>query len=120
MVRDVIISDECAEYLSEQGPKVAKKFAHIFTVIQSEKVVGEPFVKNLVNTDFYEIIIKTNNQHRIITFALDNDSFIEATKVILLYGFTKKNKKDYKKAIKRAANLLNEYQNECENESKKE
>ena len=111
-IRKVILNDECTGYIDSQGPQVAKKFLYIVQIIQTKKVVSTKFVKKIVGTDFFELRITTDNEHRVITFALDNDSFIESTEIVLLNGFIKKDKKDYKPAIKRAKRLLSEYQND--------
>lgn len=48
-----------------------------------------------------------SNEYRTIIFALDHDNLIEATSIILLNAFLKKDKKDYRKQIKIAESILN-------------
>jgi hypothetical protein len=69
-------------------------------------------VKKLVGTEFYELRIKVQNEVRIMIFSIDHSNLNESNKVILLNGFIKKSKKDYKKAIKIAINLLEKYKDE--------
>jgi len=42
-------------------------------------------------------------------FAIDKTNLLEAEKVLLLNGFVKKSTKDYKREIKKAEKLLNDY-----------
>ena len=62
-----------------------------------------------MNGQFYELRIKAGNEIRIIIFAFDHLNFTECTKAVCLCGFQKKSTKDYKKALKQAEKLLNEY-----------
>ena len=48
-----------------------------------------------------------SNVHRTLIFAVDHENIIQATNVILLNGFLKKDSKEYKKQIKKAINILN-------------
>ena len=76
------------------------------------KVVSKEFVKKIESSTFYEMRVRAGNEYRIILFAIDHLNFIEAKKVVLLNGFVKKANKDYKKALKKAERLLEEYTNE--------
>ncbi len=70
--------------------------------------VPTKFVKHLQNTDLYEMRVSIGtNEYRTVVFAMDSQSFIEATKIILLNGFLKKSEKDYKKQIAIATKILN-------------
>jgi len=53
--------------------------------------------------------IKAGNEYRIVIFAIDHLNFSECTKAVCLFGFQKKGTKDYKKAIKQAEKILEEY-----------
>lgn len=76
--------------------------------METQYVVSNKFVKKLLNSDFYEVRVSVStNEYRTIIFAVDNESFIESTKVILLNSFLKKSEKDYKKAISKAEKILN-------------
>ncbi len=50
-----------------------------------------------------------NNEYRTIIFSIDNNNIVSATKIILIHGFLKKNTKQYRKEIKRAETILNDY-----------
>ena len=73
------------------------------------KVVNSNFLKKLQSTQFYELIIKAGNEYRIVIFAINHLNFAECTKAVCLVGFQKKGTKDYKKAIKQAEKILEEY-----------
>jgi hypothetical protein len=42
-----------------------------------------------------------------VLFAIDNENFIEAKNILLLNGFLKKDRKDYRKQIDIATAILN-------------
>jgi len=44
-----------------------------------------------------------------VIFAVDHLNFAEWTKAVCLCGFLKKSTKDYKKAVKQAEKILEEY-----------
>ena len=108
-MREVRLSDECLAYIEISSDRVKKKFAYLLTVLQEQKIVHSSIVEKLVNTDYYELKIKTNNQIRIILFTIDHSDFNQCEKVILLNGFMKKTNKDYKKAIETANILIEKY-----------
>ena len=73
--------------------------------------VSTKFVKHLENTDLYEMRVSVGtNEYRTVLFAIDHDNFIEARNIILLTGFLKKDKKDYKKQIDKAISILNNWE----------
>lgn len=108
-MREITITPECLDFIDNQNERVSTKFFQIIEVIGEVKVVHTNFVKKLMNTQFYELRIKAGNEIRIIIFAIDHLNFAECTKAVCLCGFQKKSTKDYKKAIKQAEKLLNDY-----------
>jgi len=108
-VRDIQITEECLEYIESQGQRVIDKFFQLIEVIMELQVVHSHFVKKLQGTEFYELRIKAGNEYRVVLFTIDHENFNECTKAICLNGFLKKNTKDYKKALKEAESLLEEY-----------
>ncbi len=91
--------------------RTAKKYDYVLQIMLDVKVVSEAFVKKIDSSTFYEMRIRTNNEYRIVLFSIDHLNFIEARKVVLLNGFVKKSNKDYRKAIKKAERLLEDYTN---------
>ena len=108
-MRDVDITQECLDFIESNNPKLFKKFGYLLQVITTTRVIHSSFIKKLVDTPFYELRIKIGDQYRIIVFSLDHDNFNECTKAVLLYGFHKKSTKDYKDAIKKSQQILEEY-----------
>lgn len=112
-MREILISDECIDFVST-NKRVQIKFKYLIEVIGEQKIIHKAIVDKLLNTRFYELRIKVDSQIRIIIFTIDNESFNESKKIILLNGFLKKSNKDYIKAINEAEKLLTKYKNEIE------
>jgi phage-related protein len=108
-MREIAITQECLDFIDSQNERVATKFFQIIEVIGEVKIVHSNFVKKIQATQFYELRIKAGNEIRVVMFAIDHLNFAECTKVVCLYGFQKKSNKDYKKAIKQAEKILNDY-----------
>ena len=97
------------EFIDKQNDRVSLKFFQLVEVIGEIKVVNSNFLKKLQSTQFYELRIKAGNEYRIVIFAIDHLNFAECTKAVCLCGFQKKGTKDYKKAIKQAEKILEDY-----------
>ncbi len=108
-MREIDITEECLEFIDHQDERVSLKFFQLLEVIGEVKVVNTNFLKKLQSTQFYELRIKAGNEYRIVIFAIDHLNFAECTKAVCLFGFQKKSTKDYKKAIKQAEKILEEY-----------
>ena len=108
-MREIDITEECLEFIDKQNDRVALKFFQLVEVIGEIKMVNSNFLKKLQFTQFYELRIKAGNEYRIVIFAIDHLNFAECTKAVCLCGFQKKGTKDYKKAIKKAEKILEEY-----------
>ncbi|MDR0333070.1 MAG: type II toxin-antitoxin system RelE/ParE family toxin [Dysgonamonadaceae bacterium] len=58
-------------------------------------------------TEFYEVRVSIGtNEYRTLLVAIDNINFIEATKVVLLNSFQKKDTKQYRKEIEKARTII--------------
>ena len=108
-IRAVRISRECMNYLSKQDHSTIKKFDYSIQILREQKVVHSSLVKKLIGTDFYELRITTRNEHRIILFTIDHESFVECREVLLLNGFMKKSTKEYRRAVEKARKLRTKY-----------
>ena len=108
-MREIDITEECLEFIDKQNDRVSLKFFQLVEVIGQIKVVNSNFLKKLQSTQFYELRIKAGNEYRIVIFAIDHLNFAECTKAVCLCGFQKKGTKDYKKAIKQAEKILEDY-----------
>ncbi len=106
MKRELILSPEYSEFEQGLPPKARQKLLYAISILETVTPIPQKFVKNLVNTDFYELRVSVDNELRVILFAVDNDNINLASSVILLNGFVKKSTKDYDREIKRAINIL--------------
>lgn len=106
MKRELMLSPEYSEFEQGLSAKARQKLLYAISILETVNPIPQKFVKNLVNTDFYELRISVDNELRVILFAVDNDNINLASSVILLNGFVKKSTKDYDREIKRAINIL--------------
>jgi len=97
------------EFYGTLNTRTKKKVDYVFDHIRSERNVSTKFVKNLVTSDFYEMRISTDNEYRVILFAIDNDNFINANEIVVLNGFVKKSTADYDKQIAKAVKIMEDF-----------
>lgn len=105
-MRQMITTNEFQEFYNSLSLRVQNKIDAAIQMLSERKVISSKLVKKLVSTEFYEMRISVDNEYRVILFAIDHDSFIEAKQVLLLNGFLKKSSKDYKKAIQKALHII--------------
>jgi hypothetical protein len=106
MKRTIYKSKAFDSFYSALNERTKKKIDYILQIIENEEIVSSKFVKKIINSDFYELRISTDNEYRVLNLTMDNDSFINSTKILLLNGFIKKSESDYNKQIKIAYNIL--------------
>lgn len=105
-LRIIYRSPEYESFYEQSPPRVQLKFDYVINVIATVYNVPAKFIKHLENTDLYEMRVSVGtNEYRTIIFALDNANVIEATKIILLNAFLKKDTKDYRKQIAKAISI---------------
>ena len=108
-IRIIYKTEEFEKFYAGLSESVKKKFDYVFNVVQTVYNLPQKFVKKLENTNFYEMRVSVGtNEYRSVLFAIDHENVIESTKIILLNGFLKKSKKDYKREIDKAENILKE------------
>lgn len=106
-IRTIYKTPEFETFYISLPPRMQSKFDYVINVISTIYNVPSKFIKHLENTDLYEMrVLVGTNEYRTILFALDKDNVIEATSIILLNGFLKKAKKDYRKQIEIANSIL--------------
>ena len=109
-IRKVLLSKEFEEYYNKLESRIQDKYDYGLKLIKTQYIVNKKFVKHLENTIFYELRISiSSDEYRTVLFAIDNNSFIESKRVILLNSFVKKGTKQYKSEIKLAERLLKKY-----------
>ena len=94
-------------YFKSLDRKIQAKYDYTVQLMQTQKVVSEKFVKKIQKTEFYEVRISIGtNEYRTMLIAIDNANFVEATRVVLLNSFLKKDSKQYQKEIEKARTIL--------------
>ncbi len=107
-IRIVYKTPEFEAFYISLPVKTRAKFDYVINVIATIYNVPSKFVKHLENTDLYEMRVSVGtNEYRTVLFALNNDNVIEATSIILLNAFLKKDNKDYRKQVEKAVSILN-------------
>ena len=114
-MRKLIRSIEFDEFYNSLPTNVQTKVKYALNIVAEIRVVSSKLVKKLIDTEFYELRVKMNNEYRVILFTIDHDNIMEATQVLLLNGFIKKSTKDYKSEITKAKQIIERLQNEEEN-----
>ncbi len=107
-MRTVIRTSAFNDLYNSVEDNVRLKIDYAVALIIHMKVVSTKFVKKLEGTYFYEMRISVDKEYRIILFAVDKENFIEAEQILLLNGFVKKSKKDYKRQIAIAEKIIKE------------
>ena len=110
-MREILISQECITFINSQDKRVITKFYQLIEIIKEHKVIHSRVIKKIKNTELYELRIRTDNEIRVLIFAINSRSFIECKKCICLIGFKKKSSKDYKPAVLQAIKILTDYNN---------
>lgn len=91
VIRKVIYSHEFEEYYASIDEQLRKKYDYALEIVRTQYVVSTKIVKNLENTDFYELRVSVgSNECRTILLAVDHDNFIQSKNVLLLNSFLKK------------------------------
>ena len=107
MIRKIVLSDEFSAYYDSLSAKTKDKYAYAMQVMKTQNIVSKKFVKKILNTEFYEVRVSVGtNEYRTMLIATDSSNFIEATKVILLNSFLKKDSKQYKREIEKARTII--------------
>jgi len=108
-IRILIFSNEFSEFLSGLDERTQDKFGDYLVVLRKMYVLNKKIVKKLVTTDnLYELRVSVGfNEYRSIIFSANHKNIIQATELVLLNGFLKKDTKDYDKQVKKAINILN-------------
>ena len=107
-MRTVIKTSAFDAFYASVGERVQTKIDYALTMIIHMKVVSSKFVKKLEGTEFYEMRVSVGNEYRVILLSIDNESFIESERIVLLNGFMKKSTKDYKTQIGIAKKIIKE------------
>ena len=106
-IRTIYKTEEFDRFYATLDCRVKQKLKYTINIIQTIYVIPTKYVKHLENSDLYEMRVSAGtNEYRTILFAIDHDSLIQASKIVLLNGFVKKSTKDYNAQIKKAERIL--------------
>lgn len=106
-LRIIYKTPEFEAFYSALSPRIQIKFDYVINVISTIYSIPSKFINHLENTDLYEMRVSIgNNEYRTVLIAIDKQNVIEATKIILLNAFLKKDNKDYRKQIEKAKSIL--------------
>ena len=106
MERKLIYSVEYLEFAQQSNDRGKEKLRYASTILETVAIISTQFVKKLVNTEFYELRLKVDNEIRVILFSADNANINLSKNIIFLNGFVKKGTKDYKRELVKATNIL--------------
>lgn len=108
-IREVLKTDEFDLYFESLDERTKIKYDYAIQLIKTIRIVNEKFVKKIQNTELYEVRVSVGtNEHRTILVTVDSPTFMEATKVVLLNSFLKKDTKQYKREIEKARTIIKE------------
>ena len=109
-IRETYHSEEYELYYASLDERTQTKYDYVESIIKTQYVVNQKFVKHLENTEFYEarVSIKTN-EYRTVLFAVNCTSFMESKRVLFLNSFLKKDNKQYKSEVEKARKILSKY-----------
>ncbi len=111
-MRIIYYTDEYLDFYTNANETIKNKIAYLEEILISEKIIKSKYAKKLVDTDFYELRILLNNQYRIIFFTIDSEDLNQATELLFINAFLKKANKDYKKQVKKALKILEQWTEE--------
>ena len=110
IIRELIHTTEFDEYFDSLDEHTKDKFSACMEILETVYVISTKFAKRIIEAEegIYEMRVSVGfNEYRTIIFAIDHENIIQAKQIILLNSFLKKDKKDYKKQVKKAINILN-------------
>gem|GEM_PF-591351 len=109
-MRIIFRTEEFDEFYNDSDKKLKDKIEYVSAIIETIPVINTKVAKKLTNEILYETRIQINNEYRILTFTIDHENINQAKAIIFLWGFLKKDTKDYKKQIQKALKILEKWQ----------
>ncbi|MBV7441024.1 type II toxin-antitoxin system RelE/ParE family toxin [Weeksellaceae bacterium TAE3-ERU29] len=111
-MRTIYRTEEFYKFLEEANTKLKSKIEYVNQILITQKIINSKIAKKLINTDLYELRIKSGNEYRILTFTIDSDDINQCENILFISGFQKKSTKDYDKEIKKAFKILEQWTEE--------
>ena len=107
IVREVLKSNEFHLYFNSLDRRIQTKYDYTIQLMETQKIVSTKFVKKIQEAEFYEVLVSIGtNEYRTLLVAADSPNFMEATRVVLLNSFLKKDSKQYRREIEKARTIL--------------
>jgi len=107
LVRVVLKTAEFQHYFDSLDCRVRAKYDYAVMILETQKVVSTKFVKKLQQAnEFYELIISIGTNEYRTMMITDHQNIVEATQVVLLNSFLKKDNKQYKREIDKARTII--------------
>lgn len=109
-IRETYHSEEYDLYYASLDERTQAKYDYVESIIKTQYVVNQKFVKHLEKSEFYEARVSIGtNEYRTVLFAVDSTSFMESKRVLFLNSFLKKDNKQYKGELEKARKILSKY-----------
>lgn len=108
-----LYEDHFLDFYEGLDEKARDKIKFLLEILRTQLVVPLNYVKHITNSDgIYEIRAPSRgNEYRILFFFKDGDLINGGNEIVVLNGFMKKSKNDYRSAVKKAELLKIKYFN---------
>ena len=104
-IREIFYSDDYESFYSMLNVRQQEKYDYVEHIIKTQRIVNSKFIKKIEGSEFYEARISVgSDEYRTIVFAINASS-----QVLFLNSFLKKDKKQYKKEVRKAEKLIEKY-----------
>ena len=109
-IRLLIPTEEFNDFYERLSDRVKSKYDYVMSIMATQYVVSEKFVKHLEGTHLYEMRVSiSSNEYRTVIFAIDGDNFMSSKRIVLLGSFLKKDTKQYKIEINKSSQILDKW-----------
>lgn len=109
-IREIFYSEDYESFYSMLNVRQQEKYDYVEHIIKTQRIVNSKFIKKIEGSEFYEARISVgSDEYRTIVFAINASNFIDCSQVLFLNSFLKKDKKQYKKEVRKAEKLIEKY-----------
>ena len=105
-IREIFYSEDYESFYSMLNVRQQEKYDYVEHIIKTQRIVNSKFIKKIEGSEFYEARISVgSDEYRTIVFAINTSNFVDCSQVL----FLKKDKKQYKKEVRKAEKLIEKY-----------
>ena len=109
-IREIFYSEDYESFYSMLNVRQQEKYDYVEHIIKTQRIVNSKFIKKIEGSEFYEARISVgSDEYRTIVFAINASNFVDCSQVLFLNSFLKKDKKQYKKEVRKAEKLIEKY-----------